>query len=208
MGVVISALIAYIIILLGGNRAFVGPLTGAVIATGITLSFNSYLRSEEKEASRRTLVNTLIAELTIFHYSINLRIKAFKESNNPLGYVYIIEDYFTIFTQNANKLGLLPEDVATEVIKVYFSIKGLFDTIRGNSEENKQIQTMTNYLRKMQATLSEDELLASSEFRGISAQYEIDTEKAEQHFNILINNHSPIILKDIELLIDKLSALK
>jgi len=207
-GIFASSFIAYLIIQFSsGGSVFVGPLTGAVIATGITMSFNCYLRAEEKKASRKTLINTLIADLNVFRYFIKLRVKAFEEANNPLGYVYLIDDYFIVFEQNANKIGSLPKDIATEILNVYFSIKGLFDTIRGNSEENKQIQLQTKYLTKMQMTLSPDELLASHEFQAAFNQYKIDTEAAEKNYDILIKDHCPKALKKIESLLTKLTTL-
>lgn len=60
----------------------------------------------------------------------------------------------------------------------------------------------------MEATLSKEELRESAEYRGSSIQYDIDTGNAEKHFNTIINENGPAVLKAIKSLGDKLSDLK
>ena len=53
----------------------------------------------------------------------------------PLVYSHVAEDYFTVFNNNSDKIGLLKEDDAKKVIKVYIFAKGFVDSLRTWEEE-------------------------------------------------------------------------
>jgi hypothetical protein len=69
-------------------------------------------------------------------------------------YGAIEEDYFTVFSQNAGKLGILPRRTSKQIIRAYMDVKGLFDSARLVYDVNSDIankryaQSTPEYLEK------------------------------------------------------------
>ncbi len=55
----------------------------------------------------------------------------------PLVYIHVAEDYFTVFNNNSDKIGLLKDLDAKKIIKLYIFAKGFVDSLRTWEEEIK-----------------------------------------------------------------------
>ena len=196
--------IAFLIIKLCSNYGFAGPIAGAIIATGISVAFNWYSREKEKQNDKRALADALIAELTVMRAVIEDRRQQFIEQAESLYYFNIVEDYLTIFSHYAGKLGLFSQGVSADVIRVYIEIKGLIDSVRGFAEQTKAMTPIRESLYQMAAT----NMLETTEYKGIQAQHE----QQLAHYKItgkwLSEQYVPQILKEIDQLLETLNSLK
>lgn len=204
-GMACTSVIAIIVMCFYGIYYFSGPLVGAMIATGTTISFNRYFNEKEKRVNIRLLVDVLIAELTVLDEVIKDRKKQFVQQMEMAGeslyYFNIVEDYFTIFSQNAGKLGLLSPALSAEVIRVYIETKGLFDSIRAFSDQTKELILTGQRLFQMNAS----GMGATKEYAGIHTKYEQQLAQHKINSHSLSNEYTPKILNAIECLIVKLN---
>lgn len=175
IGLLITAIIAIAIIFYFGHILILGPIVGAIIAAGTTLSITFALNTIEKKNSKKRLVHALIAELSALKVILQSRIAQGEEllrKDDPIMTVNISEDYFTVFSNNADKLGLLNN--SAKVIKTYIELKGLFDNARWISEQNRRTSLIFQELIKLKLSGRDN----TAEYFGLSSQFQMRKEHA------------------------------
>lgn len=163
----IAVVLGSLVIYLWEAKAFAGPLLGAIVATGVTLSVNHYFKSQDAKKSKSDFIAALIAEITALSDLIISNKEQYEKNNGTLINFHITEDYFAVFSENANKLGMLPEKEAAQVIRTYMETKGLFDTVRSYSRDSREILNIDRILVRLQAAGMQQ----TPEYTGLYADF-------------------------------------
>lgn len=200
----ISMVIGSMIIWLWGTQSFVGPIIGAILATGVTLSVNNYFKSQDAKKEKSNFLAAIIAEITALHALIESRKDQYAKNNYEFIDFYITEDYFTVFTGNANKLGALPKKIAARVIRVYMETKGLFDTVRAYSCESRDIINIDSVLFRMRAA----GLQQTPDYNGLYEDFCRRHKNATTISREIMENYIPAILKELVDVKAELTKLK
>ncbi len=128
------------------NEGFVGAIFGAVIGGGASLLGTWLtLRSQRMQAAddaksliRATLQAIHVEARTVhrlYGLTMAVRIEQLAEGQPLQIYYPIAEDYFTVFRENANHIGHVPNvELRTAIIECYALTKSLIDTYRFNNE--------------------------------------------------------------------------
>lgn len=128
------------------NEGFVGAIIGAVIGGGASLLGTWLtLRSQRLQAAddARSLIKATLQAIHVevrtvhrlYELTMTVRIEQLAEGQ-PLQIHYpIAEDYFTVFRENANHIGHVPDvELRSAIIECYALTKSLIDTYRFNNQ--------------------------------------------------------------------------
>lgn len=128
------------------NEGFVGAVIGAVIGGGasllgtwLTLSSQRTQAADDSRSLVRATLQAIHVEVRTVHrlyeLTMTVRIEQLPEGQ-PLQIHYpIAEDYFTVFRENADHIGHVPDvELRTAIIECYALTKSLIDTYRFNNE--------------------------------------------------------------------------
>jgi len=135
------AVVVYLVSYVGstwGYIAWVSSFTIAIFTVFSTLIITNWQNQVKSKKDKDYLISALVVELQVLNDILIREKKERKLINKPLIFQEITEDYFTVFSQNADKLGCLPRAVADKIIHTYMEIRGLFDTIRCISKLNEK----------------------------------------------------------------------
>lgn len=138
------------------DKPFSGPLSGAIIGATIAVFSNQHFKEIESKAQKKALCGALQAELTEIRNVAESRLQmmlALQGQNNTYALnIHISEDYFTVFTQNAGRLGLLKPSTSQIVIKSYIEAKGLFDTARMYSRYSDELVPIRRKMQELEVS--------------------------------------------------------
>ena len=154
VGVIVSVVLAFF---LHANQ-FLGPIIGAIIGATIAVANTNY----QKYTETKSLRSSLIAEISQLVKLIKREKKQFEKSGEENVVFSASEDYFTAYTQNAGKIGMLGPNQAQSVIIAYMETKRLFDAVKLYSTLSKELTERRELIQKMNPgheKMSEEKLL-------------------------------------------------
>jgi hypothetical protein len=201
---IISVVLGSIIIWCWSEQPFAGPLLGALIATGVTLSANHYFKSQDSKRSKSNFVASLIAEISALHNIIERHKEQYVASGGELVNYHIAEDYFTVFSENASKIGMLPKDISAKVVNAYIETKVFFDTVRAYSNESREILNIDGLLVRMRGAGIEN----SKDYQGVFTDFCRRHEDAIAKSGEIMNDYLPKILNELKITKEELIKLK
>lgn len=155
VGVIVSVVLAFYL----PTSQFLGPIIGAIIGATIAVANTNY----QKYTETKSLRSSLIAEISQLIKLIKREKKRFENAGEENHIFSISEDYFTAYTQNAGKIGMLGTGQAQSVIVAYMETKRLFDAVKLYSTLSKELTERRELIQKMKPgheKMSEEKLLA------------------------------------------------
>ncbi len=172
-------------------------------AVGALIVYFLVQRRQKKQKTEDTisLLKSLKTEITTLwqQHKESLKIERFDNlpKNYFVGVTYtILNDYFTIYHSNADKIGLIKDDfLRSEIIKTYNSAKGLIDTFRTNNSIADEMQTSKDNL----------DLAHSATRSTLEKKFQEIDEIAKKYSETLINENLEleIMISNLQNNIDK-----
>ena len=174
-----------------------GGITGVIIGGWVTYYFNKKHADELECKNRIAFAKALRVELSsLWKIHMNINGEIIEKNEIPYGILPVSNNFFQVFDNSANQLGLFEPEISRKIVETYINFKAFFEELIYLGRLNERYTDADNAVRRGTTAHSDENY---NEISKVSP-------KILEHFEYLKEKHPEVkkLVEETTALLDKI----